>query len=263
VRELAERAYFGIGFLLGRLLRASRYSRTSIIVEGGKPQVRKRRAPHAKLLILMSVPLVRLLNAGVRVLPTREWVERERTLYGTLYGAAVREEADGTLLLPFLSGRTLASLMEDRALSEPARMCAIELAVAALAQLHSRGITHGDAMAENVMVDVEAGVARWVDFETVHEDQRSLTWRRADDLRALLTTSLVRTSPYDLDGMLGAILRRYADSAVTRHLAANLASVWRRPLSFHLGQAGLSFRHYRALQLALRTRQRSRGASVG
>lgn len=262
MRELAERAYFGISFSLGRLLRASRYSRTRIVVEGGKPQVRKRRAPHARVLIWMSVPLVRLLNAGVCVLPTREWVERERTLYRTLYGAAVREEGDGTLVLPFLSGRTLASLVEDRAVSEPARICAIELAVAALAQLHSRGITHGDAMAENVMVDVEAGVARWFDFETVHEDQRSLTWRRADDLRALLTTSLLRTSSDDLDGMLAVILERYADAEVTRHLATNLASVWGRPLSFHLGQAGLSFRNYRALQQALR-RQPCRSASVG
>jgi serine/threonine protein kinase len=252
VRELAERAYFGVSFRLGRLLRASRYSRTRIVVEGGKPQVRKRRAPHASLLIWMSVPLVGLLNPGVRVLPTREWVERERTLYRTLYGAPVREEGDGTLVLPFLSGRTLASLVEDRDVSEPVRMCAIELAVTALAQLHSRGITHGDAMAENVMVDVEADMARWFDFETVHEDQRSLTWRCADDLRALLTTSLLRTAPDDLDRMMGVILERYADAEVTRHLAANLASVWRRPLSFHLGQAGLSFRNYRALQQALR-----------
>jgi serine/threonine protein kinase len=252
VRELAQRTYFGVSFRLGRLLRASRYSRTRIVVEAGKPQVRKRRAPHASLLIWMSRPLIRLFNSGVRVLPTREWVERERTLYGTLYGFPVQKEDDGTLVLPFLSGRTLASLVEDPAVSEPVRRCAIELAVTALAQLHSRGITHGDAMAENVMVDVEQGVARWFDFETVHEDQRSLTWRRADDLRALLTTSLLRTLPDELGGMLGVILERYADPEVTRHLAAKLASVWRRPLSFHLGQAGLSFRNYRSLQQALR-----------
>ena len=252
MRELAERAYFSISFGLGRLLRASRYSRTWTVVEGGKPQARKRRAPYASLLIWMSVPLVRLLNSGVRVLPTREWVERERTLYRALYRASVREEGGGTLVLPFLSGRTLASLVEDRAVSKPMRMCAIELAVTALAQLHRRGITHGDAMAENVMVDVEANVARWFDFETVHEDQCSLTWRRADDLRALLTTSLLRTPPDELDGTLGFIFERYADAEVTRHLAANLASVWRRPLSFYLGQASLSFRNYCALQQALR-----------
>ena len=57
------------------------------------------------------------------------------------------------------------------------------------------GFTHGDAMAENVMVDLEAGVAHWFDFETIHDSRRPMAWRRADDVRALLVTCLVRTVP--------------------------------------------------------------------
>ena len=64
------------------------------------------------------------------------------------------------------AGETLATLLEDPELEESVRKRAIELAVVALAEFHHLGFTHGDAMAENVMVDLEAGVAHWFDFET-------------------------------------------------------------------------------------------------
>ena len=57
-----------------------------------------------------------------------------------------------------------------------------------------------DAMAENVLVDLDAGVARWFDFETVHEASRPQIWRRADDVRALLATCLLRTAPGNAPG---------------------------------------------------------------
>jgi hypothetical protein len=48
------------------------------------------------------------------------------------------------------------------------------------------------------------------------------------------------------------ILDAYGDEEVTRLLAASFTSVWRRPLTFHLGQAGLSFRYFRAIARLLR-----------
>ncbi len=109
-------------------------------------------------------------------------------------------------------------------------------------------------MAENVLVDREAGVARWFDFETVHEQSRTVAWRRADDVRALLVTCVIRTVPEQRAGILQLILDVYADDSVTRLLLMNFASVLQRPLIIHLAQAGLSFQDFREIARLLRSR---------
>jgi hypothetical protein len=107
-------------------------------------------------------------------------------------------------------------------------------------------------MAENVMVDLDAGVARWFDFETIHDAGRPLTCRRADDVRALLATCLLRTVPGKRDETLALILNVYANEDVTRALATIFRSVWRRSLTLHLAQAGLSFQCFREIGRLLR-----------
>lgn len=109
-------------------------------------------------------------------------------------------------------------------------------------------------MAENVMVD--AGVARWFDFETIHDSSCPPVWRRADDLRALIVTCLMRTAPDKRAETLAFILDVYADEEVTRVLATSCASVWRRSLIFHLAQAPLSFQCFQEISELLRHRFR-------
>ncbi len=167
---------------------------------------------------------------------------------------AVLFDAGGVLVLPCLAGETLATRLEDPALEESVRRRAIERSVVALAELHHQGFTHGDAMAENVLVDLEGGVAHWFDFETIHESSRPIGWRRADDLRALLVTCLVRTRPEKLAETLDLILDVYADESITRVLATSFTSAWRRALMFHLAQAGLSFQRFRETGRLLRQR---------
>ncbi len=254
MRELVERAYFLLCLALGRLLRSGRYSRARIVSQDGELQVRKYRFFYAPLLIWIGGPLVRILNTGVRVLPQRDWEERERQVYRSLRGTSIRIDADGVLMLPCLAGETLATLLEDPELEESVRKRAIERAVAALAEFHDLGFTHGDAMAENVLVDLEAGVARWFDFETIHDSSRPLAWRRADDVRALLVTCLVRTVPEKRAETLQLILDVYPDEGTTRLLDTSFTSVFRRPLAFHLAQAGLSLHCFREVARLLRER---------
>ncbi|MEJ7811864.1 MAG: hypothetical protein WKG32_15740 [Gemmatimonadaceae bacterium] len=254
MREMAERAYFVLCLGSGWLLRSGRYSKARIVYQDGELQVRKYRLFYAPLLVWMGGPLMRIMDTGVRVLPQREWEERERRVYRSLRGTSIRIDAGGTLVLPCLAGETLATLLDDPELEESVRTRAIERAVVALAGFHAQGFTHGDAMAENVMVDLQAGVAHWFDFETVHESSRPMVWRRADDVRALLVTCLVRTAPEKLAETLQIILDVYADEGVTRVLARTFASVLRRPLSFHLAQAGLSYRCFREIARLLRER---------
>jgi hypothetical protein len=269
VRELTERAYFLLCLTLGRLLRSARYSTARIAHHDGEPRVRKHRRFYAPLLIRMSDLLVRILNAGVRVLPQGDWEQRERRIYERLYGASIRVDAGGTLVLPLLAGHTLATLLEDPGIEESMRTRAMKYAAIALADFHRVGFTHGDAMAENVLIDIaprpcagrreassrgEAGVAHWFDFETIHEESRPLAWRRADDLRALLVTCLVRTAREKRAETLKFILDVYADEDVTRVLAAGFTSVWQRSLTLHLLQAPISFECFREVGQLLRRR---------
>jgi hypothetical protein len=249
-----ERVYFQLCLVLGRLLRSSRYAKVRIIHRDGALQVRKHRMFYAPLLVWMSGPLVRILDAGVRVLRQRDWEERERQFYQRLYGTSVRVDGDGVLILPYLRGETLATLLEDPWLDASTRRRAIELAVVALVRIHNAGFTHGDAMAENVKVDLDAAVARWFDFETVHDVRRPMTWRRADDVRALLATCLLRTRRDAFAETLQLILNVYADEEVTRRVTTSFTPVLQRPLTFHLGQAGLSLPDYRKIARLLRER---------
>ena len=253
--ELIERAWFGLSLAIGHLLRSSRYSRTAIVRRDGGAEVRKRRAFHAPFLVWLGLPLARILDTGVRVLPQHEWEERERRAYSRLHEAEVRVEGDGALVLPFLPGRTLAALLDDASVDEATRQRAIVLAAAALAALHRLGLTHGDAMAANVMIDLEAGAARWFDFETVHDPRRREAWCRADDVRALLATCLLPTSEVGLDGTLTLVLEAYADATVVGLLADMFSTPMQRPLAFHLGQAPLSFRRFRMTGRLLRARR--------
>ena len=100
MRELAERAYFVLCRALGWLLRSARYSKARIVYQDGVPHVRKHRLFYAPLLVWMGGPLVRILDTGVRVLPQREWEERERRIYQSLRGSSIQIDADGVLVLP-------------------------------------------------------------------------------------------------------------------------------------------------------------------
>jgi hypothetical protein len=241
---LTERLYFSLCRTLGSWLRSARYSTARIVEEDGERRVLKSRRGYAPLLIAMGNALVKILDTGVRVLPQRDWVDRERKVYWRLYGTSVRIDSAGTLVLPYIAGKTLASVLADPALEDSVRWRAIERAVIALAEFHRLGFTHADAMAENVLIDLEPGVARWFDFETIHDANRPEAWRQADDVRALLVTCLMRTDPRKRAATLRLILDTYADEAVTRVLAASFAPILQRPLMFHLAQAGLSLQTF-------------------
>ena len=90
-----------------------------------------------------------------------------------------------------------------------------------------------------------------------------MAWRRADDVRALLVTCLVRTVSEKLAEMLQLILDVYSDEEVTGLLAKNFSTVLRRPLTFHLAQAGLSLQSFRETGRLLRERLARTGGLRG
>ncbi len=253
-RARAARAYFALCLASGQMLRSARYSTVHVVHQDGRRLVRKHRRFYAPFLIWMSRLLVKVLDGGVRVLPQREWEGRERRIYRSLYDMSIEVEAGGVLVLPYLAEHTLAALLENPELEEPARTRAMELAAVGLAEFHRHGLTHADAMAENVLVDLDGSVAYWFDFETMHDAGRPLAWRRADDVRALLATCLLRTVPEKRAEALACILNAYADPEVIRVLDASFTSVWRRSLTLHLLQAKLSFQCFCEIRRFLRDR---------
>ena len=217
------------------------------------PRVWKRRRFYAPLLVWASGPAFFLLGTGIRVLPQREWEDRERRMYEAFGRGAVRRER-GALVMPALPGVTLARLLADPAVSAADRRTAIELSVRALADLHGAGFTHGDAMAENVLVDLGGGTAHWIDFETRHVSSRRPARSQADDLRALLATALVPVGNDAVGPTLSLIVDAYPADEVRRLLAQHFARILHRPLAFHLGQAPLPLARYRAIARLLTDR---------
>jgi hypothetical protein len=261
LRELDERSYFGLCQAAAWLLRSARYTRVRFDRREGEPLVWKDRSFYAPLLVWLSGPVVRLLDGGVRVLPGRDWQERERRVYRALDRPPVRVDGRG-LALPHLPGETLAAVLENQGRDEFDRARAVRLATLALAELHRLGFTHADAMAENVTVDLQAGSAHWFDLETVHDANRSLAWQRADDLRALMFSCAARTSPEGRAATVRLILDTYGDGAVERALAASVTSPFRRSLAFHLSQAVVSFETDRQLARLLVERRRGTAGPV-
>jgi hypothetical protein len=248
-RVVALRAWFALCRACGWILRSARY--TEVEVRDGAGVVRKRRVAVAPALVWLSGPLMRVLDAGVRVLPQQAWVDRERLMYGTLHGARVSLNGK-TIELPRLPGRSLAVILEDSSVDQVVKRRAVALAVDSLASLHRAGHTHGDAMAENVLVELDGGAARWIDFETVHDERRPIEWRRADDVRALLATSVLRMRDATAE-VVRMVIDRYEDRAVLRLVVARVTPGFSPALVFHLGQAALSFDHYRELARQLGT----------
>ena len=65
---------------------------------------------------------------------------------------------------------------------------------------------------------------------------------------------LVRTGPDQRAQALRLVLDVYADEEVTRVLTTSFTSALRRPLTFHLGQAGLSFQSFQEIARLLKER---------
>jgi hypothetical protein len=253
---LSERAMTYAAATLARLIGVLPLNRVTVHNVAGRSVYHKRRRWYAPALIAAA----RLAPGRFVVLSGATWHAWERAVYWQAYGEEIDIKSDGSLAVPAQPGVVLATLLASGC-DEPAALEACEAALRALARLHSQVITlpdgstrpfsHGDATVANVTYDAAQGRAWWFDFETMSAPHRSVPWRQADDLRALLFSSASLLGPTRSVLFARQAVRMYEATAVLRELQAIAAAVRHRPEPLHLAQTHCSPHLARVLADAL------------
>ena len=94
--------------------------KSSLVLRAASPTRRATEAPavlpiHSHWTRNPREPWSRSWTGSRRVLPRRDWEERERDAYQRIRGAVIRRESDGALVLPCLAGEPLATLLTEQA----------------------------------------------------------------------------------------------------------------------------------------------------
>lgn len=218
----------------------------------------KRRYRRARILVPLGNMYLRLQGAMSEVLPSQIWIEWESTIGGPT-GSSIRASDDRAALeLPFIEGVSLEDVLRSDA-SLQIKLQSISRAAKALRNLHRRRITacgvsdwplsHGDATCRNVIVNDEANVTTWIDFDTRHRVHLIAVCRQADDLRTLVCSCACWLDRANYPALIEAACVGYCDDEVITEMQ-RLFRGWRCPNVFQLAQAPLNvqkFLHLRKL----------------
>jgi hypothetical protein len=225
-------------------LAAIPFHRLTLSSSAAGANLNKRRRLSSWLLIPLANAYLRCMGSSSVMLSNRQW-----HLWEAAVGAA-RVTSD-RVATPKYPGKTLrVQLLSE--LDCEQKMDCFTLALSALSELHQTTITwegrtvqlsHGDATADNVCVDLKTAAASWFDFDTRHRLDLAVAERRADDLRALVYSSAVCLSPQHYP----CLLQRMTTRAEPETLAAlhTLLPRWSRPNTFQLAQAPLDYDSFR------------------
>ncbi len=201
---------------------------------------------------------LRLQGAMSEVLSSPRWIEWESAIAG-LSGNSIRLCDDRAALeLPIIEGLSLEEVLRSD-VSLQIKLQAISQAAEGLRNLHRRRITacgvsdwplsHGDATCRNVIVNHDAHVATWIDFDTRHRARLIAVTRHADDLRTLVCSCARWLDQASYPVLIEAACVGYCDADVIAEMQ-RLFRGWRYPNVFQLAQAPLEvqeFLHLREL----------------
>lgn len=208
----------------------------------------KSRTAIAGLLIPPGNLYLCLQRSPSRILCTRDWIAWELEVAQKL-NRHVRELGDRSgIEAPWIPGVSLKEFLRGTA-PRPEKRQAIHLAARALRQLHqcqvsrndvqSWPLSHGDAVSQNVVIDMRTSSAHWVDFDMSHGWQMPASVRHADDLRALIWSIASDLEQSDYRSAAEAARDGYADSSLFREVQ-QLTKRTACPTVFQLAQAPLS-----------------------
>jgi hypothetical protein len=250
--------------LLGVMLSMVRLHRVDFLSTGGGDFVRKRRNLLARWLIPPGNLFLTITGSPVVVLPLTRWLAWERAVETSTrrYLVAPDTDAKGSgLLCRRVPGFSLRQLLADGSFSAEQKCDAIRWSLASLRMLHDhvadwgqgirQSISHGDATANNVIVDVRTRTACWIDFDTRHQPHVAEADRRTDDLRSLIYSAAVHWPPARFPELAALLTAAPWDDATVQHFRQRLAKEWIQLTVAQLAQAPLQWSTATALRAAL------------
>jgi hypothetical protein len=250
--------------LLGILLSMIRLHRVEFVSIDGVEWVRKRRRCFAYLIIPPGNLFLKIIGSPMIVLPSARWLEWERAIETSTQRNLVSTDpiAKGTCLLcRRVPGISLRQVLADPDYSPEQKSDAIRWSLAALRLLHQsvvdwgrgirQSISHGDATASNVIVDVDNRAACWIDFDTRHQPNVPEADRRTDDLRSLIYSSAVNLPASGFPELADILVAAKFDDAIVRRFRQRLTGEWSHLTAAQLAQAPLQWSAATALRAAL------------
>lgn len=250
--------------VLGMLLSLIRLHRVQFTSRGGVEFVHKRRTLSAQLIIPLGNLFLKITGSPIVVLPLDRWLEWERAVETATRRNLVSMDlvAKGTgLLCRRIPGTSLTRVLADGDRSLEQKVDAISWSLASLRMLHTnvadwghgihQSISHGDATANNVIVDINTRTACWIDFDTRHQPNVPELDRRTDDLRCLIYSAAVHLPSASFPGLADILIAAQFDEAIVRYFRQRLANKWIHLTAAQLAQAPLRWSAAMALRAAL------------
>ena len=246
------RAVYSVRRTLARRLAAIRLHRLSPLPDNFQRGYCKQRTRWAQFLIPPGNLYLRVQGALSEVLARQDWIAWEAAIATQLKRDVRILEDHSGLEIPDLSGACLQDLLRAAGSVED-KLRGIYLSACALQQFHRICVTngrftnwplsHGDATARNVIVDLETNTANWIDFDMRHRPGLAPVTRRADDLRTLMWSSANWLDQSECRDVICAASEGYADAEVVRELQG-LTRRWTCPTVFQLAQSPMSITNF-------------------
>jgi hypothetical protein len=250
--------------LLGLMLSMVRLHRVEFVSVDGDEVVRKRRKRFAHLIIPPGNLFLKITGSPVIVLPLTPWLEWEHAVETSTRRSLLSMdpfESGTALCFRPVPGTSLRQVLAAGDFSTKQKSDAIRWSLASLRMLHEsvadwgngvrQSISHGDATANNVIVDFNKKTACWVDFDTRHQPHISEADRRTDDLRALIYSSAVYLPASSFPDLADILIAAQLNAAIVRHFRQRLTNEWIDLTAAQLAQAPLRWYAATALRSAL------------
>lgn len=211
---------------LAKYLNRVNLSRVEFVDIQGNSFVRKQPLGHSPFFRVLANELLRYRSAPVIVLKREEWHRRELYIYNQLYRKEAYVDEEKRLLMEKLDGKTLRAVLTGGSRTDEERHLALRLAARALRSFHqyssnepsAEPLSHSDATANNVLVELAAQQAWWIDFDLVHRVEAPTSLRQADDLRSLIFSAVPLFPQAQIYTALQETLQAYSDPIVLRTL---------------------------------------------
>lgn len=251
--------------LIARRLASLRLHHSCVGLVDGHAVRLKCRTRWSAVLIPPGNAYLRFQGALSTALPRSAWLEWELAVGCALERHVCVLNDQRGLQFDDHPGISLAELLRS-GISWQEKRDAIQWAATALRSLHQTRInacgladwplSHGDATSRNVIIDHVSRTATWIDFDTRHHPRLAAAIRHADDLRALLWSSLCDLDSNAVADGITATFNGYADATIEGNVKALTMTAC--PTVFQLAQAQFSWERFAALQRHLRGEESGR-----